>query len=327
MVEKVIRLERINNNQRIIGDKVARVMITGATGLLGRAVVKQLKQTDEHLLIATGFSRAETGIYKLDLTNEEAISEFIGVHQPDVIIHCAAERRPDISEQSPEAALALNLGATGALTKAAKQQGAWLIYISTDYVFDGTEPSYSEADKPNPVNFYGESKLQGEQALLATASDFAVLRLPILYGEVEKIEESAVLVLLNQLLDSTPQNVDNWAVRSPTSTQDIALAIEQMIGLHLKGEDLNGIYHFSAKQTMSKYQMLLVLAELFELNSEHLTPISSPMDTAKRPHDCTLSCQRLTELGIASQIAFKEGVKESLVSSQNALSLIGLTLK
>lgn len=305
---------------------MAKIMITGATGLLGRAVVKQLRLTGEHELIATGFSRAQTGIYKLDLTNKPAVDRFIDSQQPDVIIHCAAERRPDVSEQMPEAALALNLGATGALAKAAKQQGAWLIYISTDYVFDGTTPSYIESDVPNPVNFYGESKLGGEQLLLETSADFAVVRLPILYGQVERVEESAVLVLLNQLVDKKPQNVDHWAIRSPTSTLDVAMALEQMIALKLDNKILKGIYHFSAEQTMSKYQMLLVLGELFGLDTQHLQPVLEPTDSAKRPHDCTLSCQRLVSEGVVSTVSFQQGVRQSLVSSQNALSLMDIEL-
>ncbi|MEC4726099.1 SDR family oxidoreductase [Shewanella sp. D64] len=305
---------------------MAKIMITGATGLLGRAVVKQLALSGEHELIATGFSRAQAGIYKLDLTDNNAIEQFIVSQQPDVIVHCAAERRPDVSEQFPEAALALNLGATAALAKAAKQQGAWLIYISTDYVFDGTKPSYIESDAPNPVNFYGESKLRGEQLLLETSADFAVLRLPILYGQVEQVEESAVLVLLNQLLDKQSQNVDHWAIRSPTSTQDVAIAIEKMIALKLDNETLKGVYHFSAKEVMSKYQMLLVLGELLELDTQHLSPVSEPTDSAKRPHDCTLSCQRLESIGIVSQVSFMQGSHDSLISSPKALSLIGIEL-
>lgn len=301
-------------------------MITGATGLLGRAVVQQLTLSNRHELIATGFSRSGVGINKLDLTDELALNDFIGSQQPDVILHCAAERRPDVSEQSPEAALALNLKATSTLAKAAKQQGAWVLYISTDYVFDGITPTYSENDVPNPVNFYGESKLRGEQVLLDISNDFAVLRLPILYGQVEKVDESAVLVLLNQLLDKKPQNVDHWAIRSPTSTQDIAMAIENMLALKLDTKTINGIYHFSAEQSMSKYQMLLVLSELLGRDTQHLTAVSEPLDSAKRPQDCTLSCQRLADLGIRSQIGFRQGAQASLVNSAKALSLVGISL-
>ncbi|BAJ03723.1 dTDP-4-dehydrorhamnose reductase family protein [Shewanella violacea] len=305
---------------------MAKIMITGATGLLGRAVKTQIEASQIHQVIATGFSRAQAGIYKLDLTNTQAADEFIAHHQPDIIVHCAAERRPDVSELNPSAALALNLGATKALAESASKHGIWIIYISTDYVFDGSAPNYAEFHKPNPLNFYGESKWQGEQALLATSKDFAVLRLPILYGQVETVSESAILILLNHLMDKQTQEVDHWAVRSPTSTQDIALAIEKMIDLQVAQQELSGIYHFSGKETMSKYQMLLTLGEVLGLDVDHLLPVSEPSDDAKRPKDCTLNCDRLALLGITSQVDFKSGVLDALEASTPALSAIGLKL-
>lgn len=304
---------------------MAKVMVTGATGLLGRAVVKQLELTG-HEVVATGFSRASERVHKLDLTAPLAVEKFIAREQPQVIVHCAAERRPDVSEQNPQAALALNLTASQALAKAAKANNAWLIYISTDYVFDGTQPKYAEDAATHPVNFYGESKLKGEEIVLDTSADFAVLRLPILYGQVEKLSESAVLVLINQLIERRAQGADHWAVRSPTSTADIAQAIDKMIAQHIAAPIVQGIYHFSAIETMTKYQMLLTLGEILQLSTAHLTPESTPTDNARRPRDCTLSCTRLAALGICSEINFATGVRQALTQSSGALAALGLTL-
>lgn len=300
-------------------------MVTGATGLLGRAVVKQLELTG-HEVIATGFSRASERVHKLDLTAPLDVEAFIAREQPQVIVHCAAERRPDVSEQNPQAALALNLTASQALAMAAKANNAWLIYISTDYVFDGTQPKYAEDAATHPVNFYGESKLKGEEIVLDTSADFAVLRLPILYGQVEKLSESAVLVLVNQLIERRAQGVDHWAIRNPTSTADIAQAIDKMIAQHIVALIVQGIYHFSAAETMTKYQMLLTLGEILQLSTAHLTPESTPTDNAKRPRDCTLSCARLAALGISSEINFATGVRQALTQSSGALATLGFTL-
>ncbi|RBP79922.1 dTDP-4-dehydrorhamnose reductase [Shewanella putrefaciens] len=304
---------------------MAKIMVTGATGLLGRAVVKQLELTG-HEVIATGFSRASERVHKLDLTAPLDAEAFIAREQPQVIVHCAAERRPDVSEQNPQAALALNLTASQALAMAAKANNAWLIYISTDYVFDGTQPKYAEDAVTHPVNFYGESKLKGEEIVLDTSADFAVLRLPILYGQVEKLSESAVLVLVNQLIERRAQGVDHWAIRSPTSTADIAQAIDKMIAQHIEHSTVQGIYHFSAVETMTKYQMLLTLGDILQLSTAHLTPESTPTDNAKRPRDCTLSCARLAAQGICSEINFATGVRQALTLSSGALATLGLTL-
>lgn len=301
---------------------MVKVMVTGATGLLGRAVVAELEAQPDVEVLACGYSRAVQGVHRLDLTLSSQVTAFIETHQPDVIVHCAAERRPDISEQNPAAALALNADATRLLTLAASQCGAWLLYVSTDYVFDGTAPPYNEHSATNPVNFYGDSKRQGEMIVTEAKQGFAVLRLPILYGAVETLQESAVMVLLNQLLDENEQFVDDWAVRSPTSTEDIASAIAKMISLKTTGAHLAGHYHFSASDAMSKYQMLLTMGGLLGLNTEHLKPVTSPTDSAKRPHDCSLSCERLASLSIQSNVVFNSGIKKALQQSPVAMSLL-----
>ena len=111
--------------------------------------------------------------------------DFILAQQPKVIVHAAAERRPDVSAEQPEQVLALNVESTRHLAQCAKEVGAYLIYISTDYVFDGTQPPYEVDDQPSPLNFYGETKLAGERALAEVMDDYAVLRVPVLYGQVE----------------------------------------------------------------------------------------------------------------------------------------------
>mgnify|MGYP000167611419 CR=1 FL=1 len=298
------------------------VMVTGATGLLGRAVVRELEARADVEVLACGYSRAVPGIYKLDLTHSSQVAAFIETHQPDVIVHCAAERRPDVSEKNPAAALALNADATRSLTQAASQSGAWLLYISTDYVFDGTAPPYNESSTTNSVNFYGDSKRQGEIIVTEAKQDFAVLRLPILYGAVETLQESAVMVLLNHLLDQNEQFIDDRAVRSPTSTADISVAISQMIRIKISGTAIAGYYHFSAVEAMTKYQMLLVMADILGLDSLHLKPETFPTDSAKRPHDCSLSCERLASLSIKSTVLFNEGIKEVLQQSAAVQSLL-----
>ncbi|PKG56883.1 NAD(P)-dependent oxidoreductase [Shewanella sp. Choline-02u-19] len=301
---------------------MVNVMVTGATGLLGRAVVRELQANPNNQVIACGFSRAHVDMHKLDLTQSASVKVFVETHRPDIIVHCAAERRPDVSEQNPAAALALNAEATQSLADAASQSGAWLLYISTDYVFDGTAPPYIEDALTHPVNFYGDSKRQGEMIITDAKQDFAMLRLPILYGEVETVQESAVMVLLNNLLDATEQYIDDWAVRSPTSTADVATAIAQMVVLKASGATLAGNYHFSASDTMSKYQMLLIMGELLGLGTQHLNPVMSPTDSVNRPHNCTLSCERLASLSIQTKVPFKVGIGQALQQSPSAMAML-----
>ncbi|XP_010175436.1 methionine adenosyltransferase 2 subunit beta-like, partial [Antrostomus carolinensis] len=142
-----------------------RVLITGATGLLGRAVFKEFSENNWNA-VGCGYRRARPRFEQINLLDSVAVHDIIHDFQPHVIVHCAAERRPDVVESQPDAASQLNVAASGNLAKEAAGVGAFLIYISTDYVFDGTSPPYKESDVPNPLNLYGKTKLDGEKAVL-----------------------------------------------------------------------------------------------------------------------------------------------------------------
>ena len=105
----------------------------------------------------------------LDVRDAQAANAFIDQIAPDAVIIAAAERRPDVCEQNPTLARALNVDAVRTLASAANRHGAWVLSISTDYVFDGTRPPYQPGDPPAPLNAYGRSKFEGEQALIETA--------------------------------------------------------------------------------------------------------------------------------------------------------------
>ena len=112
--------------------------------------------------------------------------------QPGIIIHSAAEMRPDVSQKDPAATLALNVGVPRHLAQLSRQTGAWMIYLSTNYVFDGKNPPYHSADRRNTLNLYGQSKLEGEMAVWAESDQACVLRVPTLYGKVEFLGETSV---------------------------------------------------------------------------------------------------------------------------------------
>jgi sorting nexin-1/2 len=161
-----------------------KVLVTGASGLLGRATVERLK-ADGNEVIGVGLTRSTSNIIKLDLTDEKAVDAFLEAHQPQAIVHTAAERRPDVVENSPEASRVLNVEVPSHLAKWCKERGdacPLLINISTDYVFDGTTPPYKVDDAPNPLNAYGMSKWQGEKGVAENGKPgrAASMRVPVL---------------------------------------------------------------------------------------------------------------------------------------------------
>ena len=176
-----------------------RVMITGASGLLGRAVFKKLSKDESFLIMGCAHSRCRGNLRQIDLMDLETTEKVVREFQPNVLIHSAGERRPDVVEKNEGKAKQINVDSTArlaqimtSLNEDLKQPRHFMLYISTDYVFDGTSPPYTPRDQPNPLNKYGKSKLEGEKMLLAYHPIGGILRIPILYGEVEYLRESAV---------------------------------------------------------------------------------------------------------------------------------------
>ncbi|XP_075458017.1 methionine adenosyltransferase 2 subunit beta isoform X2 [Ascaphus truei] len=302
-----------NNQQEDVLVSNRRVLITGATGLLGRAVYKEFKDNNWHV-VGCGYTRARPRFEHLNLLDVAAVKTLVQDFKPHVIVHCAAERRPDIVESQPESASMLNVVASGNLAKEAAGVGAFLLYISSDYVFDGTNPPYLEDSVPNPLNFYGKTKLEGERTVFQNNEGAAVLRVPVLYGEVEKLEESAITVMFDKVQFSNKSaNMDHWQQRFPTYVKDVASVCLQLTEKKLQDPSLKGIFHWSGNEQMTKYEIACAMADAFSLPSSHLRPITDePVGGTTRPWNPQLDCSKLEKLGIGQRTPFRVGIRESL---------------
>jgi dTDP-4-dehydrorhamnose reductase len=284
-----------------------RILITGATGLLGRPVLRACAAVPAWRVTGTSFRRTGPGIERIDLSQTGQIPAFLDRLAPDVIIHSAAERRPDVSEKDPAGTQRLNVGATDTLAQWAAARRAFLIYISSDYVFDGTTPPYTPSSKTHPINAYGQSKLDGEHAVRAAGLDSAILRVPILYGEVESLDESPVTVLAQNMMNARPGErlaMENWATRYPTLTGDVAAVLRQMVAHKLTCPSFSGTFHWSGSEPMTKYDMACVFARLLSFDSARLVPDNTPPAGAPRPKDCHLDSSALEALGIGQRTPF-----------------------
>ena len=234
----------------------------------------------------------------------------------------------------PDGTRALNVQATSTLALACAQRSAVLIYISSDYVFPGLrgEAPYSASATPRPPNFYGETKLAGEQAVLSSSigggggggGGGIVLRVPVLYGEVTAPEESAINVLLEAVWKSQTEDyqveMDDWAIRYPTNTEDVARVIRDLARRYLDAQrgqqqqqqqqqtTLPRIVQFSAEEPYTKYQICLILGEIMGFSMDNMKPIKPDDDdddekevSVKRPYDCHLSTKELKDIGVNIQ--------------------------
>lgn len=292
-----------------------RVAVLGASGLLGRAVMAELGRDAGLEVIGTAFTRAGTGLVPLDLTDATAVASFFDTWRPDAVVLTAAERRPDVCEQHPERAHALNVGAVQTVAHAARARGCWMVSMSTDYVFDGAQAPYYPDGIPNPLNAYGQGKLDGERALTSITDQACVLRLPLLYGPLEAIGESAATSFIPALQSASaerPAVIDDWAIRYPTFTPDVAVVIRQLVERAANAEPVTGIHHWSGDEAMTKYDIACRLAERLGIDPTHIHAQSTPADATPRPYDCHLDSSSLEAIGIGRRTPFAAGLDQVL---------------
>ncbi|KAL5113387.1 hypothetical protein ACEQ8H_008731 [Pleosporales sp. CAS-2024a] len=294
-------------------------LITGASGLLGRQVQRQFF-LDGWKSIGTGLSRiSPPDVIKLDILDKKEIERVLDETRPEVVVHCAANRFPDSCTADPEAARRLNVDSSRVLAEATTARGIFLIYISTDYVFSGRrgEAPYMPDSAPNPPNTYGQTKLDGERAVLDVATKtgsrnrVVALRVPVLYGSCDEPKESAVNVLMSQLWvaqkleHGQPKiQVDDYALRYPTNTQDVGRVCRDIAKHYLdtdESRELPSVLQFSSEDQMTKWQICQTFADIMCLpldGMERFVPDEDPKDGTVRPYDCHLDTSAIRQLGI-----------------------------
>ena len=288
-----------------------KVLVTGGSGLLGRAVCFELRGGGFDV-VGTTYSRVGDGLVGLDVMDRGAVLGCIDRVGPGVVVHCAATRKPDICEGDPEQTRRLNVDATRWVAEGAKRAGAWMVHISTDYVFDGSNPPYYPDSVPHPLNAYGVSKYKSELAVQEVGGDFCILRVPILYGAIESLDESPVSVIAGQLMAGDELVFDDWARRYPTNTSDVGFVLRQMIKHKGNNAGFGGICHWSGDEAFTKYEMAGVICDVLGIGRDKITGQSSPAGGAVRPKDAQLDCGVLESLGIGRQRSFKDGVAEMI---------------
>lgn len=284
-----------------------RVLVTGASGVLGSAVLNAFR-TAGHTVLGLAHSRAIGGLVQVDLTHTKKTSKLFEEFKPDWVIHCAAERRPDVAEKNPAAAAKLNTDVPRQLAQLSKDLGFVLVYISTDYVFDGTSPPYYPSSDTNPLQLYGRTKRGGEVAVLTEFSaKVVVLRVPVLYGPAPKNSDSAVNILLDIVEDQSGKQykMDHFATRYPTNVLDIASFLVRLSDLN---KPVPRIIHYSAHEPFTKYDMCLTFAKILGLPHTHIIPDSSPppAGVTTRPQDCHLSTEETENLGVEGGLSCSE---------------------
>jgi dTDP-4-dehydrorhamnose reductase len=269
-------------------------VVTGSSGLLGRSLMSALKDDYEVVGIDRCVLEGQNGL-AIDITHRERILESIVTVAPNVVVHTAAETNVDRCETQRDVARRINVEGTANIAHACVRVRAKLIFVSTDYVFDGDKGNYAETDEPNPINFYGLTKLEAERIAASICSDFLMVRTSVLYG-CHPTKLNFATWILKGLRESQTMKVVNDHINSPTFAGNLADAIRRAIELRSQGT-----LHIAGSQRISRFDFARRIAIQFDLDESLLLPVKmKDLDwIARRPRDSSLNVGKAEkELGV-----------------------------
>lgn len=286
-----------------------KVLVVGGGGQLGRKIVEQAE--DRFEVYATYLTRKplidESKIFQIDKTNGEAILNLFRKLKPEVVIDTAALHNVDYCETHKDEAWNANVEGTRNVAVACKRHGARVIFVSTDYIFDGVKGNYMEEDAANPINYYGVTKLEAEKVVAQTCSNRAIARPSVIYSYVPSTEgESSsgkplnfAMWLVQKLSDRESVKIVTDQYSSPTLADSLAETI-----LRLTESEKTGIYHTAGRTRLSRHQLAVKIAQNLNLDERLITPTTTDQlkQVAKRPMDSSLNVGKIEkDLGLRMQ--------------------------
>ncbi|MEM2219681.1 MAG: dTDP-4-dehydrorhamnose reductase [Candidatus Korarchaeum sp.] len=271
-----------------------RILVTGAGGLLGSKLAElALKLGYE---VYSGYLTHEPthGIpLRFDIRDRDALRRAFNGCKPEAVIHTAALTDVDKCEVDKGLAWSINVEGTRNVAKLSREYGVFLLYVSTDYVFRGDRGMFKEMDEPDPINYYGLTKLEGEREIINTVEEFCIARASVIYGarpSSGKVNFATWVIEKLRSGDIVSIVADHW--NSPTLNTNLARMIIEVVERRL-----TGVYHLAGATRISRYEFAKLIAEEFGLNGELIRPIT--MDEvgwiASRPRDSSLDVSKAME--------------------------------
>ncbi len=283
-----------------------RILITGATGLIGRELSSIAVNLGHDVYSAQHKARPEFGKpTDLDINDTCSVESCFKRVSPDAIIHLAALTNVDQCEAERELALQANAKAVETIAKEANKYDSHLVHVSTDYVFDGEKGMYSESDKPNPVNWYGESKLKGEEAVERHASSWCIARTSTPYA-LHPNKKSFPVLVVEKLSSGLEMQVLDDQYTSPTYVSNLAKML-----IEIAERKYQGIIHVSGSSRVSRLDLAKLLANKLDLNRSLLKPIKMQdiKWVAKRPRDSSLNVTKAISVLTTKPESIEQGLE------------------
>ena len=281
------------------------ILVTGSTGQLGSDVVKEL--------LKRGYSTLSPNRSEFNLCSEDSIRNYILNSNCEAIVHCAAYTQVDKAEDEKDLCIKINATATKHIVKCAKILDIPMIYISTDYVFDGTKDGeYTENDETNPINIYGESKLAGEKYVQEILDKYYIVRTSWVFNINGKNFIETMLRLSNA---NNQLSIVNDQIGSPTYTKDLSRLLVDMLET-----SKYGLYHATNEGYCSWYEFANTIFKLANINID-IRAINSNeyASRAKRPLNSKLSKDKLIEYGFKPLPHWEDALKDYLIRRRDLL--------
>lgn len=275
-----------------------KVLVTGVKGQLGYDVVNELEKR--------GLEAVGVDIDEMDITDAVSVDKVIKETSPDAVIHCAAYTAVDAAEDNVELCRKVNADGTANIAKVCKELDIKMMYISTDYVFDGQgERPWEPDDERHPLNVYGQTKYEGEVAVTDALDKYFIVRIAWVFGVNGK---NFIKAILNKAKTVDTLTVVNDQFGSPTYTFDLAKLLVDMIQ-----SDKYGFYHATNEGICTWYEFACEIIRQAGLNTKVL-PVSADQypAKAKRPTNSRMSKEKLTENGFEKLPAWQDALKRYL---------------
>lgn len=300
-----------------------RLLVIGGSGLLGYKTAKLAVENHE-TFFTYHYRRTrieDATAMKLDKCDRTATLNVVKKIKPDVVIDTAALHNVDYCETHPAEAWKVNVEGTRNILDRCRHVGAKMIFLSTDYVFNGKKGYYSEGDPPNPLNYYAKTKLEAENSVKKSGTTYIIARPSVIFGwnpgEISGLKSSSgksvnfVIWALGKLRNGQEIKIVNDQYGSPTLADNLAEVL-----LVMASSSEQGVYHTAGKSCINRYDFTLEIAETFDLEKSLIKPVTSNMfkQAAERPKRCCLDVSKAEETFKTRFLKAGEGL--SLMKSQ-----------
>lgn len=251
-----------------------KIILTGANGFLGQHLTQFLAAKGHQILaLSRGAQRIPVGnfLYKsVDLTEKQSLEQAFEQFKPNLVIHAAAMSKPDECHLDQAACLRHNVTATEYLLASASKMGSRFLYVSTDFIFGENGP-HAETAIPNPLNFYGKSKLMAEELVRDAGLEYHIVRPVFIYGKYwQGMRPSFIQWVEQNLAAGKPIKVVSDQLRTPSYVQDLCKGIELVFS-----GPINSEYHLAGKDRISPFEMALIVAKVRKLDAGLITAVTA----------------------------------------------------